>query len=186
MATKEFTAVEWLGQLHYQICNGGMAQACFNGYIDDLIEAYGSVDDWANALKHELGDTEAGRKATEAAQFIVKGVDGISLSKSCPDCDGSGYLQYEEEDEDGETVTVEETCCECNGSGIIDVDRYADVDFEHFGVDNWDHEYYTLVDSDLIGRMQKAMSNQNVAKATKEINDAGKIHYSRKQEKKRT
>ena len=162
MATKEFTAVEWLGQLHYQICNGGIEQACFNGYIDDLIEAYGSVDAWADALQQELGDTEAGRKATEAARFISEGVDGISLSKSCPDCDGSGYLTYEEEDEDGEPVTVEETCSECNGSGIIDVDRYADVDFEHFGVDNWDHEYYTLVDSDFIDDLTHQSHNHSV------------------------
>ena len=162
MATKEKPAVEWLGQLHYQICNGGMAQACFNGYIDDLIDTYGSVDAWANALQQELGDTEAGRKATEAARFIAKGVDGITLARNCEHCGGSGYIEYEEVVEVGETITVEDTCDECRGDGCIDVDRYADVDFEYFGGHNWDSEYYNLVDSDFIDDLTHQSHNHSV------------------------
>ena len=162
MDNTEHTALYWLGHLHYQICNGGLAQACMNGYVDDLIEAYGSVDAWADALQQELGDTEAGRKATEAARFISEGADGISLSKSCPDCDGSGYLTYEEEDDEGNPITTEETCCECHGSGILDVDRYEDVDFEYFGPDDFDSEYYDSVDSNAIDDLTHQSHNHSV------------------------
>ena len=33
-STRKLTAVEWLGNLHYQVCNGGLEQACYNGYVD--------------------------------------------------------------------------------------------------------------------------------------------------------
>lgn len=149
-STRKRTAVEWLGQLHYQVCNGGLEQACYNGYVDGVIGAYGSFGEWVEALKSEVSG-ESGRKAVEAAEMISGGVDKISLTRCCPDCGGSGSIRYEEEDEDGESVECEETCTECNGSGTIDVETYAEVDFEgQPGVDAWDDEYYSRVDSDAI------------------------------------
>jgi hypothetical protein len=72
MENTEHTALYWLGHLHYQICNGGIAQACYNGYVDDVIEAYGSFDDWVAALKTEIGNSDdASRKALDAARLIV-------------------------------------------------------------------------------------------------------------------
>lgn len=160
---RKFTALEWLGHLHYQICNGGLAQACMNGYVDDLIEAYGSFDGWVADLKQQLGNaSDTSRKALAAARLISEGVSRVSLSKPCPDCDGSGYLTYEEEDDEGNPITTEETCRECNGSGILDVDRYEDVDFEYFGVDNFDSEYYDSVDSDAIDDLTNQSHNHSV------------------------
>ena len=163
MKPKQLTAVEWLRDLHYQICNGGMQQACYNGYIDNLIDTYGSVDAWVDALREELGDTEAGDKAVKAASLIANGVSQIHLSKSCRDCGGSGYLMFEEEDEDGEINTVEETCSECGGYGIVDADNYSDVDLDSgFFPDNWDSEYYALVDSDFIDDLTGQSHNHSV------------------------
>lgn len=156
------TAVDWLGDLHYQICNGGMSQACYNGYVDDVIEAYGSFDEWVDSLTKELAGKENADKVIEVAKFIAKGVSEISMTKNCPDCDGSGYTTYEEENEDGETETHEETCCECGGSGVLDVDCYRDVDFDVGGCYyTWDKEYYALVDKDNIGDVIDDLTHQS-------------------------
>ena len=157
------TALEWLGQLHYQICNGGLSQACFNGYVDRLIEAYGSVDAWVDSLKRELGDDEHAVKAVDAARLIATGVAGISMSRICPDCEGAGSIRYEEEDDDGESVECEDTCTECGGSGMLDVDTYAEVDFEIQGkLTTWDGEYYSKVDSDTIDDLTNQSHNHSV------------------------
>ena len=159
---RQKTAVDWLGDLHYQICNGGMAQACYNNYVDDVIEAYGSFDEWVDALTKELAGKKDADKVIEVAKFIAKGVDEISMSKNCPDCDGAGYTTYEEENEDGETESHEETCCECGGSGILDVDKYCDVDFDVGGCHyKWDSEYYALVDKDNVGDLIDDLTHQS-------------------------
>lgn len=156
------SAVDWLGDLHYQICNGGMSQACSNGYVDDVIEAYGSFDEWVDALKKELADNKDAEKLLEVAKFIAKGVDEISMTKGCSECGGSGYTTYEEEDEDGETETHEETCSECGGSGVLDVDCYRDVDFDVGGCYyTWDNEYYALVDKDKVGDLIDDLTHQS-------------------------
>ena len=164
------SAVDWLGDLHYQICNGGMAQACYNGYVDDLIEAYGSFDEWVDALQQDLTtdailmkvDGKVVDKVIEVAKFIAKGVSEISMTKGCPDCDGAGYTTYEEENEDGEPETHEETCGECGGSGVLDVDCYRDVDFDVGGCFyTWDNEYYALVDKDKVGDAIDDLTHQS-------------------------
>lgn len=156
------TAVDWLGDLHYQICNGGMAQACYNNYVDDVIEAYGSFDEWVDALTKELAGNKDADKVIEVAKYIAKGVDEISMSKGCSECGGSGYTTYEEENEDGEPETHEETCCECGGSGILDVDKYCDVDFDVGGCHyKWDSEYYALVDKDNVGDLIDDLTHQS-------------------------
>jgi len=156
------SAVDWLGDLHYQICNGGMSQACSNGYVDDVIEAYGSFDEWVDALKKELADNKDSEKLLEVAKFIAKGVSEISMTKGCSECGGSGYTSYDEENEDGETETHEETCSECGGSGVLDVDCYRDVDFDVGGCYyTWDNEYYALVDKDKIGDVIDDLTHQS-------------------------
>ena len=158
------TAVDWLGDLHYQICNGGLSQACSNGYVDDVIEAYGSFDAWVDALKKELADTKDADKAIKAAEFIAKGVSEISMSKGCNECGGSGYIMVEDEDEDedGEHSSHEETCSECGGSGLLEVDCYRDVDFDVGGCYyTWDSEYYELVDSNGIGNFIDDLTKQS-------------------------
>jgi ribosomal protein L12E/L44/L45/RPP1/RPP2 len=159
--TQKKTALDWLGNLHYQICNGGMAQACYNRYVDDVIEAYGSFDEWVDALTKELAGKENADKVIEAAKFIANGVKAISMTKNCPDCDGAGYTTYEEENEDGETESHEETCCECGGSGVLDVDKYCDVDLDNgFYHYPWDSEYYALVDKDNVGDLIDDLTHQ--------------------------
>lgn len=142
------TALEWLRDLHYQICNGGIAQACYNGYVDDVIDAYDNFESWVEQLKNEVDEsTKEGQMAIKAATMIANKVKEIPLTQNCGYCGGSGYTTYEDENEDGEYVTEEETCSECNGEGTIEVDDYKDADFEDNG---WDDSYYQEIDSDII------------------------------------
>lgn len=157
---ESLTAIDWLGNLHYQICNGGMAQACFNGYVDDVIDVYGSFDKWVAQLKKEVDEsTEEGQMAIKAATMIAQKVDDIPKVKNCMDCDGSGYTEYEEEDEDGETQTIEEPCDTCGGQGFYDVDDYRDVDLDD---DNWDNKYYTEIESEPIDKLTNQSSTHSV------------------------
>lgn len=162
MEDQKKTALDWLGDLHYQICNGGMAQACYNNYVDNVIEAYGTFDEWVDALTKELAGKKDADKVIEVAKFIAQGVAKISMTKNCPYCDGAGYTTYEEENEDGEPESHEETCSECGGSGLIDVDKYCDVDldcgFYHYP---WDSEYYALVDKDNVGDLIDDLTHQS-------------------------
>lgn len=157
---ESLTAIDWLGNLHYQICNGGMAQACFNGYVDDVIDVYGSFDKWVEQLKKEVDEsTEEGQMAIKAATMIAQKVDDIPKVKNCMDCDGSGYTEYEEEDEDGEPQTIEEPCDTCGGQGFYDVEDYRDVDLDD---DNWDNRYYTEIESEPIDKLTNQSSTHSV------------------------
>ena len=154
------TALGWLRDLHYQICNGGIAQACYNGYVDDVIEAYGNFESWVEQLKNEVDEsTKEGQMAIKAATMIANKVKEIPLTQNCGYCGGSGYTTYEDENEDGEYVTEEETCTECNGEGTIDVDDYKDADFEDTG---WDDSYYEEIDSDTIDDLTKQSHTHSV------------------------
>lgn len=157
---ESLSAIDWLGHLHYQICNGGMAQACYNGYVDDVIDVYGSFDQWIEQLKKEVDEsTEVGQMAIKAATMIANKINEIPLTQNCGYCGGSGYTTYEDENEDGEYVTEEETCTECNGEGTIEVDDYKDADFEDNG---WDDSYYQEINSDLIDDLTKQSHTHSV------------------------
>ena len=154
------TALEWLRDLHYQICNGGIAQACYNGYVDDVIDAYGDFESWVEQLKNEVDEsTKEGEMAIKAATMIAQKVDDIPKVKNCMDCDGSGYTDYEAEDEDGETQTIEEPCDTCGGQGFYDVEDYRDVDLDD---DGWDDSYYQEIDSDIIDDLTKQSHTHSV------------------------
>jgi hypothetical protein len=157
---ESLSAIDWLGHLHYQICNGGMAQACYNGYVDDVIDVYGSFDKWVAQLKKEVDEsTEEGQMAIKAATMIAQKVDDIPKVKNCMDCDGSGYTDYEEEDEDGETQTIEEPCDTCGGQGFYDVEDYRDVDLDD---DGWDDKYYIEIESEPIDKLTNQSSTHSV------------------------
>lgn len=157
---ESLSAIDWLGNLHYQICNGGIAQACYNGYVDDVIDVYGSFAKWVEELKNEVDEsTEEGQMAIKAAKMIAQKVNEIPLTQTCGYCGGSGYTTYEDENEDGEYVTEEETCSECNGDGTIEVEDYKDADFEDTG---WDDSYYQEINSDLIDDLTKQSHTHSV------------------------
>lgn len=142
-------AIEWLGALHYQICNGGLEQACYNGYIDRLIEEWDNASLWVEALEKEVDErTKEGKAAIAAANMIDKAINDLEMIVVCQDCGGDGY--YYEENEDGESE--EYPCDNCDGEGSFGTDTFADIDFEFYNewVNKWDSEYYTKIDMDAI------------------------------------
>lgn len=141
------TALEMLKYMHYQICNGGFEQACGNGYVDDLLDEFGTAHKWIKQLKEELDmRTKEGEEAIKAAEMISLAIGDTDLITSCQDCDGEGV--YMEDD-------YEETCEYCNGDGFIAVDSFSEVSFDsdhgfNDWAEEWDSKYYDTIDSDII------------------------------------
>lgn len=147
-------ALSLLSDLHYQICNGGLAQACYNGYIDDL-DSYGGLD----FIKDIIEECGKNSDAAVAASMIVDAMNKISLVKRCPECDGNGEL--EDEDEDGDVHS--ETCRECDGEGTVSADDYSEIDVDMPWMDQWDEQYYNTVDSDAIDDLTGQSHTHSVA-----------------------
>ena len=143
-AKKEYeTALNLLRNLHYQVYNGGIQQCAKNGYLDDL-EDYGTNQFIAD-IRNEIDvSTDAGAECLKAAQMFVDVLDEVKKTRICQDCGGDGQMQ--EEDEYGDVEYSD--CPYCNGEGTIEVDRYADADFDDFSDngwhDKWDEKYYQL------------------------------------------
>lgn len=145
----DLSALELLGALHYQICNGGIEQAAGNGYLDTLNE-YG-YNKFIMDLRNLFDvSTDAGAACLDAAVKIIDACEEIQMCKICQDCGGSGEWEFEDEYGDSRF----DTCDLCNGEGTLSVDRFSDVDFEvgtgNEWTDNWDSEYYKEINSDLI------------------------------------
>ena len=142
-------AVNILANMHYQICNGGWEQACYNGYVDELDE-YG-VSRWEKELETEFADSPLLEKVKKVVELIKTAMKQTVMEKNCPDCNGEGSW---EEDEEGYQSSHTEYCSNCDGDGTVSVDTYDEVDFgsgtANGWADDWDSNYYEQVDSDTI------------------------------------
>ena len=181
---ENLSALDWLRDLHYQICNGGLEQACDNGYVDRLLENYDSAEAWVDALEEELNlETPSEKECVKAADMIAKAIDKIEYVQECPDCGGEG--SWTEEDEDGESYT--ETCSRCNGEGEIDCDSAADVDFSVYNswADEWDSMYYKEINSDLVDdATEQSHNHSRVLDMVQGVNESTKVTLTVKQLKK--
>lgn len=159
-----------LRHLHYQICNGGLCQCCINHYIDDVIEAYGSMENYTAELKNAVDlNTDEGKEAVKCAEMITKAVNNIDLEYSCGDCNGSGEVEeeVEEENDDGEIEMVSKTeeCCWCNGKGTFECESYADAGFDYYVNSweaEWDSQYYHEINSELIDNLTNQSHNHSI------------------------
>lgn len=140
-----------LGNLNYQIGNGGFRQWVDNGYgteIDNVLAVLGEVGT-ANAHK-VIGMLESLRP------FLREGAENRGCfstywiqeetEEECSECNGSGYIQNEEdEDEEGNINEHEERCDCCNGSGYCEgpeEDSSEGIEL----AEKYDNEYYALKD----------------------------------------
>ncbi len=137
-----------LGNLNYQVCNGGWSQWCHNGYCTKI-----------SMVRIILLDMN-----TEMSARIVRMIDkvmetlkpdvvaGIAPSwgwggdyfanmepeeEECWNCHGDGTVSFE--DDDGNDKT--ESCPECGGDGYITTDP------QHPDFDSLDSDYYTFNDA---------------------------------------
>lgn len=141
-------ALEILGEVHYQICNGGFSQACYNGYIDKINDF--GPDEWIEELIDESGKHSP---AVKAAKMIVDAMQSMTLSTDCHECDGEGYIEWDEDDE--------RRCHVCNGEGSIDVDSYSEVGDKPW-MNKWDEKYYKEIDLDAIDDLTQQSHNHSV------------------------
>jgi len=158
-------AVNILANLHYQICNGGWGQACYNGYVDEL-DDYG-VAKWEKELETEFANSPLLEKIKIAVKLIKSAMKQTVMERICPECNGEGSWEETEEDEDGYENSRTEYCSSCNGDGTVSVDTYNDVDFgrgtANDWADSWDSNYYERVDSDTIDDITKQSHTHSVA-----------------------
>lgn len=163
---KTSDAVNLLGQLHYQICNGGWAQACQNGYVDTLDE-YPFLK-WKDELEEEFKDSPLLEKIKKAIELIRSAMDSTQKEEVCGNCNGEGsWEEDDEEDEDGYVSTHTERCYSCDGEGTLSVDTFRETDFDRsFGLNDWasdwDSKYYEEIDSDTIDDITKQSHTHSV------------------------
>lgn len=157
-------AVKILANLHYQICNGGWEQACYNGYVDEL-NNYG-VKKWEKDLETEFAKSPLLKKVKKVIELIKSAMEQTVMVRNCPDCNGEGSWEETEEDEDGYEESHTEYCDKCDGDGVVGVKTYDRVDFgsgtANDWADNWDSNYYEQIDSDTIDDITKQSHTHSV------------------------
>ena len=157
-------AVKILANLHYQICNGGWEQACYNGYVDEL-DTYG-VKKWEKDLETEFAKSPLLKKVKKVIELIKLAMEQTVMVRNCPECNGEGSWEETEEDEDGYEESHTEYCDNCDGDGVVGVKTYDRVDFgsgtANDWADNWDSNYYEQVDSDTIDDITKQSHTHSV------------------------
>jgi hypothetical protein len=112
-----------LGNMNYQVCNGGWVQWVDNGYCvgyTTLIEALKSMD--TELSKKVMGMVKSiGEYLTDEVKSGTMDSHGFGITylieaddetNPCSECDGNGYITSEDEEE-------EEECNECFGDGEI-------------------------------------------------------------------
>ena len=157
-------AVKILANLHYQICNGGWEQACYNGYVDEL-NTYG-VKKWEKDLETEFAKSPLLKKVKKVIELIKLAMEQTVMERNCPECNGEGSWEETEEDEDGYEESHTEYCDRCDGDGVVGVKTYDRVDFgsgtANDWSDAWDSNYYEQVDSDTIDDITKQSHTHSV------------------------
>ena len=116
------TAKAHLRWLIYQVHNGGVEQYCFNGYADDFLQYVKQKGGIDNVIM-ELKDLNCPEDGTDAIRMMYSGLTEHTPSYECPDCNGSGEL--ENEDENGDITT--EWCDRCSGEGYIESNKWSDT-----------------------------------------------------------
>jgi hypothetical protein len=139
-----------LGNMNYQVCNGGWIQWCDNGYCTELmalrkilLEMNTEMSTRIAVMLNKVAET---LKDEVLHDGVSKGFGGDyfanmeSEDEDCTNCNGTG--EVDDEDDDGNVTKV--TCDWCHGDG------YTTNEPTHPNFDSIDSEYYTFNDLFLI------------------------------------
>jgi len=137
-----------LGNLNYQVCNGGWIQWCDNGYCTKIAIVTKVVAQMNTELSKRvlamLKQVESTLKdEVVAGEVASHGWGGDYFAnmepeeEECWNCRGEGTLSYE----DDEGNDKNETCPECGGDGVITTDP------QHPDFSKLDTEYYSFNDA---------------------------------------
>ena len=141
-----------LGNMNYQVNNGGWSQWQFNGYDEDL-------DDLIEYVKK---GTKLNLQSFKAIFEILTNIVALGEPSDyndteeceCSYCGGSGYI-YEYDDEDNE---IEVECPECGGEGSWEEDidgeeRYCEL------LSEFDDKYYELNEDQVFADFETLLIN---------------------------
>lgn len=136
----EKVAVQF-GNLNYQVNNGGFSQWQFNQYDSDLEDLIQAFRYGAESLK-----IESFVKVLEILERYEKEVPLYECWNEecyCYSCDGIGYFESEDEEEE------DEGCSECGGDGYYmeEADNQYDIDYI---LNKLTKDYYEILEDDLL------------------------------------
>lgn len=130
---------------HNQVCNGGHYQYFDNGYASTETINKGCFSTKSNNidLHHQMislfqkyFDVSSNEIYKKFLSIISEFCNSIT-EEECNECEGSGEIEFESEDEDGYITTEYETCNYCNGSGVTD-------NYTCYNTDKLDTQYYEI------------------------------------------
>jgi len=137
-----------LGQMNYQVENGGLYQ-----YLDNSLWIPGAmmIPLLTNFVsKH---NDSFSKETIELFEFMNKyfsefktyiGEDNdYCFEIACDECDGTGYVDDYDYDEE-EYYSGRTTCEECSGTGVINVNFAEFVSSEIMDIDDFDSKYYNF------------------------------------------
>jgi len=137
-----------LGNLNYQIGNGGFRQWVDNGYGTEINNVIEVLEEVGTANAHKVIEMLEMLKS-----FLRKGAENKGCfstywiqeetTEECSECGGSGYIQEEEEDEEGNINESEERCSNCHGSGLCEGPEEDSPEGLEIA-ERYDHEYYAM------------------------------------------
>jgi len=157
-----------LGNLNYQVQNGGFRQWVGNGYAT---EAHQILD-----LLKKIG-TETALKVSNMIEqlmpFLEEGLTSRGFcgsywveeetEETCCECDGTGEME-EEYEEDDEIFERTERCPYCGGSGYVSGER--EPSFEGTSLaESLDNQYYDL-DKQFMQEVESFLNGEMLVKAT--------------------
>jgi len=126
------------GKYNQQVENGGHVQYFENGYADGIGGYFANHEttDMHDLMLSLMLDYGLDTAPETRDVFVIMSRFVTSDELECPECDGNGYFESYDEEEDR---TYEDDCCRCNSTGIV-TETHIDSDL----ADELDDAYYAI------------------------------------------
>lgn len=134
---EKYSVAVKLGNLNYQVENGGFSQWCFNGYLDEDIR---DLEDYIDtAKKNNITNIDILEKSLLPIIEVYENHFRNCTLVGCNECEGTGWY----EDEEGN----EEECCECGGTGAVEID-FKDYMADYYDFNDEECDFFSLDQED--------------------------------------
>jgi len=127
-----------LGNLNYQVENGGFMQWIDNGYCEE--DLYDLIDICNKAIELKINNFSMLLNLLNKVKELPEEKTEIE-EYNCSHCHGMGYEEYEDEDDNGNIEIVKEDCDYCGGDGTI-TEEYDNREFIYDECNKLDKIYY--------------------------------------------
>lgn len=141
-----------LGNMNYQVNNGGWSQWHFNGFDEDL----------EDLIQYAKMGTKLNLKTFTTLLQILTDIKALGEPSDyddtewneCPECSGSGII-YTYDDEDNE---IEKECSECGGEGKWEEDIDGEQAYCEM-LEEFDDKFYKLDENIFLNDCEKLIEN---------------------------